>query len=580
MKILKVTVCNYGVDHVGSFLFEPLGIFNAQVSLSQSTSGAVRQSLKNSMRQSLVPATPYPLSSYASKNGMRISLLRSSTDLLRILHLTMSGENGVKRSKPFRIDDISMCEGGIESTAIQWEDGSKTDYYVYRVLVESYKSEIHIIPEYIVYNASKTHRVFIRQYGSEVLIEPGKTAPIKAHEKLGLTITLDYVDFGGRAGPLKVKELKHQLALIKSIDGYPLGSCPVQTVVGRKDSRLVVKLGELSFGDFSNPAAGVSSSMFERDLIRYRVRFSELQIVLNESKLASRNKGNYASFFDGLVHKINDQEEGNVEIEAESYTKLQEQVVSIVLRQCTLDWQRIFKDPKPGEIASNMNSVNQLLSPERSQLSVIIHNFLIRDLTPGSRFPVVFDASSPEISFIDLCVRVRGPLDVDLIKIDLVDLNLHHAKNASGQHASGKMVVKTSEDFVWKMIDVTDRIMKAATMLSGSDIALEWDEELEDYRVFLMDAGTTQQLEYLPPPSDQLYDINLARVSPIALVITFQRSPEASRYNLYNNEINGARLMNYFMTRLKFTLDKADLRFARYEGRHIKVRNLLVSPIF
>eukprot|EP00547_Thalassionema_nitzschioides_P008181 CAMPEP_0194228780 /NCGR_PEP_ID=MMETSP0156-20130528/43548_1 /TAXON_ID=33649 /ORGANISM="Thalassionema nitzschioides, Strain L26-B" /LENGTH=3225 /DNA_ID=CAMNT_0038961301 /DNA_START=77 /DNA_END=9754 /DNA_ORIENTATION=- len=570
MRSYMVTVCNHGVDHVGNFLFEPVALANAQASISQSMRSSVKQSLRRQpSRQSLMPVTPFPLSSYASKNGTRISLLRSSTTLLRILQLTMDGDAGVRRSKPFRIEDISICEGGIESSAIQWEDGAKTGYYIYRTLVDSYKSEIHIIPEYIVYNASKTHRAFVRQYGSEVLIEPGKTALIKAHEKLGLAITLDYIDFGGRAGPLKVQELKHQLALIKSIDGYPLGSCPVQTVTGTKDSRLVVKLGELSFGEFSDLAPRGHVSMLERDLIRYRVRFSELHILLNESKLTTRSKGKYTSFFENLIHKINDQEDGNVEIEAKSYNQMQEPVVAIVLRQCTFDWQRIFKDPKPGEIAASQKSLNQLLSPERSQLSIIIHDLAIHDMSPGSRFPCVFDASSPGASFLDLCVRCRGPLHADLVKIDLIDLNLNHSKTTT-KKGCRKMFVTTSEEFVWKVIDIADRIVKETTEISGVDIALEWDEALRDYRVLLIDAGSTRQLEYLPPPGDQLYDINLARVSPIALLVTFQRSPDASRYKLFNNEVNGAQLMNYFMTRLKFTLEKADLRFARYEGKNIK----------
>lgn len=66
-----------------------------------------------------------------------------------------------------------------------------------------------------------------------------------------------------------------------------------------------------------------------------------------------------------------------------------------------------------------------------------------------------------------------------------------------------------------------------------------------------------------------LIDIAKARVSPFSVVVSFRRQPHASRYKLVR-DIKGAKLMNYFTTRLKFTLEKAELRFARYNGTNIR----------
>lgn len=555
MRSYLLTVCNYGVDHTGSILFE-------QVSLSNASGSNPRDSI---LRQSLTSSkmiTSSPFSAYASTKGdLRISLLPSSRSLIRILRLTIEGENGLQRSQLFRVEDVSICDGGLESSPIKWEDGSKTGYYMYRVLIDSYQSEIHVIPEFVVYNGSSNHRVIIRQIGAEILIEPGKMARVEPHAKMGLVFTLDYLDFAGRAGPLKVDDLKHQLAMIKSLDGQPLGSVAVQTVIGGRDSRLVVKLGEVKFGEMSKSLTP-AKSMFERDLVRMRVRWSELQITLCETIYSSAEHGSHP-FLDAVVermikpHTTKSKSDGLQDSEA----KTKDPVCTICLRQFTVDWQRIFKDEDTG----NRQSMNKLHSPERSQLSLIIHNIQVLDKTPNTKYPVVFNSTSDKISFVDLCIRTRGALDADLVKIDLVDLNLAHVKGVSD-----KIVVKTSEEFVWKLLDITDRILQEATAISGIDIALEWDETEGDYRVSVLEGEKKDnRTEYTAPPSDRLIAVNKARVSPFAMEVSFQRRPQASRYKLVR-DISGANLVNYFTTRLKFTLDKADLKFARYEGHNIK----------
>ena len=59
------------------------------------------------------------------------------------------------------------------------------------------------------------------------------------------------------------------------------------------------------------------------------------------------------------------------------------------------------------------------------------------------------------------------------------------------------------------------------------------------------------------------------RVSPFILLLSFKRQPQSSRYKVIRG-VKGAKLANYFTTRLKFTIVGADLRFQGYMARDIK----------
>ena len=72
---------------------------------------------------SSLPTIPY--STFVSqKHQNRVTLLPRSTVPFRLLHLTMEGDEGVKKTLPFKIDNIAICEGGVSSTEIPWEDES------------------------------------------------------------------------------------------------------------------------------------------------------------------------------------------------------------------------------------------------------------------------------------------------------------------------------------------------------------------------------------------------------------------------------------------------------------------------
>lgn len=121
-----ITVCNYGVDHTGNVLFEQIvtdeaGALSQLSSLWQSQSDISGRRLSkrgepasfleevdnfvdnlvdgSSKRRSATQPPPSPLGSFASPiHRRRITLLSSAKVPLRLLQMTMDGEEGLKRS--------------------------------------------------------------------------------------------------------------------------------------------------------------------------------------------------------------------------------------------------------------------------------------------------------------------------------------------------------------------------------------------------------------------------------------------------------------------------------------------------
>lgn len=578
IRTFNVAVLNYAIDHTGGILFEQLQSDDNVFRPSASVSSPQRRSTYNLATQ--------PLTAFASpRHRSRITLLPVATSVLRIIYLTMDEDEGMTRSAPFRVEDISICHGGAESTSLKWADGTDSGFYAYRQLVNSYQSEIHVIPEFIVFNGSTSHQIQVTvQNGGIVSVEPGKIAPLRSVSKSGgLVISVEYVALGIRSLPLSVDSLGLRVAFLRSHDSTVVGSLAIQTVIGTYDSRLVVKLGEMKLGGQSRDVpieAGLPPSLIQDDFIRFRVRWSELRVTLNEalfSPYASKEvlivKTALNQILDSAPPKHSASWSGSPELEhkrkivggqysqreGESYA-----VCTIVLSQFTVDWQRVFKEESTTEQGQSKRAVD---SNERSQLSIIIHNVQVKDETPASPYPIVFDSTSNKISFFDLCVRFRGPLDVDLIKVDLIDLNLAHVNGISEN-----IVVNTSEDFIWKLLDLANRLVVANAEVGGAKIQLNWDDRTEEYFVIMIDEflpTSTETSRYTPPKSDTLFDVNVAKVSPFTMLVTFKRAPLASRYKLLK-DFRGATLLNYFTRRLKFKIDKAELKFSRYETRNVK----------
>eukprot|EP00956_Cyclotella_meneghiniana_P044687 scaffold330952_cov89-Cyclotella_meneghiniana.AAC.2 len=98
----------------------------------------------------------------------------------------------------------------------------------------------------------------------------------------------------------------------------------------------------------------------------------------------------------------------------------------------------------------------------------------------------------------------------------------------------------------------------ATAELAGVDLDLKWNEETGKFSVSISDPAyddLDSDGNYLPPRSDKLYDVKKLRVSPFVLLFSFKRQPQSSRYAVIRG-VRGAKLTNYFTTRLKFTVDR------------------------
>ena len=465
VRTVVVMVCNYAVDHTGNLLFEEVADKN------------------DSGRQIGPPSwTPPPFSAFASaKLRRRVSLLPMSSKLIRLVELTIDKEEGMKRSMPFRVDDVSMTEG-IDSMPILWTNNTPSGYFAYRNLTAE-GSEIHVVPEYVVFNGSQHHPVWVKQLSKTAfLLDPHKIFAIARDKNNSIVVQFEIPEINALTGPVQIDQVGLRVVLAKSKQtGEALGSLAVQTVSGAKDSRLVIKIGAINFRD--STVSHTSGGLFEHDFLRFRVRWSEMKVTLKDTEenheRYEENRAAIRKYLD--AHNVNSAEveqrlaearkEYNENLDRPTFPD----VAQIILHRFTVDFQRIFKED--GQRANGLG----LPSNERSQFSIVIHNLKVKDCSPNSASPNVFDSSS-EKSFFDLCLRTRGPLNADLIRVDLFDLNL-----AYGDGKAEKIVVNTGEDFVWRLLDIANRTIMATAELAGVDLDLKWNEETGKFSVSISD---------------------------------------------------------------------------------------------
>jgi len=564
IRTVVFIVLNYAVDHTGTLLFE-------KVSLR--TNSKSQRNVKAIDSTSMVGSPPYSAFS-STHHRRRVSLLPDSSTFIRLVKLTMDGDEGMRRSVPFRIEDCSMTEG-IDSMPIMWVDTTPSGYFAYRHLTAE-GSELHVVPEYVIFNGSEHHEIWVKQLSQpSFLLEPSKISPILRDRNNSIVVQFEVPAINGLTGPVQIDKVGLRICVAKSkTTGEALGSLAVQTVTGTRDSRLVIKIGALNFRETENNLER-SSGLFTNDFIRFRVRWSEMRVTLKDTEQSNeRYEENRAAIRKYLEHhNVNSVEvekklaearhDYNVEADKKKVKPFHE-VAQILLHRFTVDFQRIFKEEDP-----KVQQLQGLPSSERAQFSVVVHNVRITDCSPNTESSIVFDSMSDK-SFFDLCVRTRGPLNADLIRVDLLDLNL-----AYGEGKAEKIVVNTGEDFVWRLLDIANRTMLATADLAGVDLDLKWDEKAGKFSVAVSDPRleNADDLDldgnYRPPRSDKLYDVKKLRVSPFILLLSFKRQPQSSRYQIIRG-VRGAKLTNYFTTRLKFTIDRADLRFQGYMVKDIK----------
>lgn len=523
VKTIKISVENLGVDHTGDVLFES---WDVHIQNSANATGDV-SNFQN-----------FSFSSYASAlHKRRISILPSSNALIRILHLSMDGDDPYKRSLPFSIEDITFCDGGLEATPLSWDDGSESGYFAYRKLSTFNQSEIHIIPEYVIYNGGKEKvRVTIQQK-NHIQIDAGKMSIAKkVRKKQGLVMSLIFENLEIMSAPVQVDELGLKVVLLRSITtGEPIGSVPIQTVIGSRDSRFVIKLGELKRGGLSlSDKGGISKN----DFLHFRVRWSQLEITFLDTSLPVNN----------------------TILEKNSY----QSITKFALNRFTLDYQRLFKEDME-EIISAHHGNNSA----RSQFSAIIKSVRVHDCTTSPE-TLFLDSESGDYNFMDTRVRTKGESNSGIVKIDLIEVKLGH--DGKRPH---EIIINTNEAFLWSLLDVASRTKIAISEFSSMNTDVNWDDDTKSFRVSAREAdvNTDDDIEedgtYKAPRGDILLAVKKMYVSQSAFLLSFKRQPQTARYKQVQN-IGSAKIVNYFTKKLNFTVDRARLKFASFSLNNVK----------
>lgn len=525
-RCILVSVHNLGVDHTGDVLFESWDV-NQQYAAIDIRERIGRQN--------------FTFSAYSSSlHKRRISILPVDDSLIRIIHLSIDNIDGLRRSKPFSIEDVPFSDGGIESVPIYWEDSTESGYFMYRKLSSLDQSELHVIPEFVVFNggASKV-RATIQKF-TDIAIDEGKMARVRrSNSREGLVISIAMDEQNCMCAPVQVDQLGLKVVLLRSCKtGSPVGSLAIQTVLGAKDSRFVVKLGPLKHGNVV--AENDSVSLFERDYLHFRVRCSQLEVTFLDTS---------------QKRMFNDVNEDDVKIAAHSnhgYKK----IAHFLLERFTLDYQKLFKEDAKMDAA-------------RSQFSAIIHSIHVSDCTADKETSFL-SSSFDDHNFLDMRVRTRGSGDAGLAKIDLLEIKIAHS-----DRKANPVVINTNEAFLWNLLDIASRTNSAISEFTSTDTNVEWNEDTQSFRVQAVDIENDDDDDveldgtYRAPRSDMLVSVKKMYVWPSAFLVSFRRNPQSSRYHHVKN-VKSAKFVTYFIQKLNFTVDKAHLHFAGFSCTNMK----------
>jgi vacuolar protein sorting-associated protein 13A/C len=542
IRTLSLAAENLGVDHTGEILFQAYFLPE-----QQNRASFARRTSSN--------AGQYTFSSFSSSyHKGKISFLPESAVPLRVI--SISKKNHMRKTLPFMIDDIAFCNGGLESSPLFWDDEKPSGYFAYRKLSLLSQMELHIIPSFVIFNGGDDPVVVKMSHSEEFKLLPGDIAPLlHSDHRLGLIVQLFYPSLRLLTSPIRVEALGSKVSLTKKVpSGAALGSVTLQTVIGVQDSCFVVNIGSIKYGRKSM----TTLSWLRDDFMRLRVRWSKIDITFNDT-------AHPVPLHDSTSRQPVDQV--NIKTKAQLFVPVHYSVARIVMERFTVDFQRIFKAEEV--------FMDEKLSPERCQFSMIVKNLVITDCLSNT---VVLQASnflhssSNNGNFFDLCIRTRGSEDSGITLVDLFDLKLSQANGLAVP-----LIVNTNESFLWSLIDIASRTKLAIGELSGIDIELSWDEINGEYSVVVMhlplEERASEKLKngvYRSPGNDRLLSIRVASVSPVAFKLSFRRQPQKSRYTASNQVAVGANFVNYFTTRLKFTVDNAEIRFPGFIEKQVK----------
>ena len=458
VRKMVIVAMNFVIDHTGDLLLE-------DVSPVEDGRKTLATGSHNSTNGSLVATR----GAYALPGRQaRLILLPSPDTPFKLVpsKLKAPGTDGFKLGSTFRVKDVIFCGGGVQSSAILWDNKIVSSYFAYRKFSSFGQTEIHLIPEFVLFNGSGSSMSVVEKEGGKVniVMKAEEVAPwIMPDRARGLKLAFQFPSIGGTTDDgIRLDEIGSKVLVVRNVSGGAIGSISVQTEPGHSDSRLVIKIGALKLSGGVDSDADdefKSEQLFTGDFFRFRARLAELQVTLNDTQqsesmrgsIYDRNKAAIESAFDIKAPEGEDGAEIRQEAAITFATVGDNSVAQIIFERFTIDFQRIFKArPKGGNDnadAAVSGGIDDADAIERSQLAVIMGSFQIKDSTPDARYPIIFDSSDPSASFLDLCIRLRGSFDQPLVHLECIDLNI----SCVGGKAN-TITIKTDEKFLWKIL--------------------------------------------------------------------------------------------------------------------------------
>jgi len=236
----------------------------------------------------------------------------------------------------------------------------------------------------------------------------------------------------------------------------------------------------------------------------------------------------------------------------------------LILHRFTVDYQRVFKDDV---ISSTMKKRGQA----RSQFAIIIHHLHLVDCTSEERGTTVLASMSKRANFFEFCIRTRDIADMSgVTNVDLLEVKL-----ANNRKEADRIILNTTEAFLWNILDIISRTKDASIEFAALDTNIEYDSENDTFEVEAIEVPITQDNDideegnYNAPRSNALYAVKKASVLPTSFLVSFKRQPQGSRYKKVQN-VRGAKLIDYFTKKLNFTVDRAKLKFSGFQVENVK----------
>lgn len=466
---------------------------------------------------------------FSLKSRSYITLISDSNALYRLVEKKIAA-NGIdcstiaseqNFSQPFHLSDIPIGNNGAQSTGLFWEDGSFSGYFMYCKLFnvsDIVKSEVHLIPEYVVFNnTSLSLSISASPYTSVLFIGPHEAAPIRRDETKGLVIKVTIPEMNSIAGPVRVDGVGMRICPINNMspnDDSPslAGTFAIQTAHGSPDAHLVVKIGKMATASsyhHRSGARGIVTPFHDADALVLRMNFKIIQATLLKSchVIGSSNYDTESSVF-----------------------------ASLGICNSLFTFER------------GMNESNS--TKELSAIHLWVGEFSVKDFSQKTATESVIGSAAGQ-NFLALRVCIPRSLFLDVLTVESVDIKV--CVSPSGE--VGKVVIDTNENFIWELVDSYARLIRS--IKNFKEFSLNVDTDSEDITLFNE-----------PPKNDFIYCKHV-KIAPFTLEVSFDRCPNVARYKEVR-DVKWSALANYAMRELKFSLKNCKLYFSEYEIEHFK----------